>query len=198
MKPPKSLVSKKRPVNTYAELWHGSKILLERAQAEIRGSKWLWMASLTLTAFSLEAYLNHIGPKIYQSWEASLEKALSPESKLDLICELLKIDIPKDKRPRQTVTDLIKFRNNIAHGKTVTIEKSTIRDVDEYFEEFLGKRPLAVWEEYCTEENALRAREDIKEILTQIHERVNPENDPLFSTGIAEHSAKIINDSVSK
>jgi hypothetical protein len=60
MKPPKSLVSKKRPVNTYAELWHGSKILLERAQAEIRGSKWLWMASLTLTAFSLEAYLTGV------------------------------------------------------------------------------------------------------------------------------------------
>jgi hypothetical protein len=192
MKPQKALVSKKRPVNTYAELLHGSRILIERGQVELRGSKWLWMASLTLTAFSLEAYLNHIGPKIFQTWQDSLEKTLSPEGKLELICEVLKIDMPKDKRPRQTVTELIRFRNHIAHGKSVIIEKSTDHDVDQYLDEFLGKRPVAVWEEYCTERNALRAFDDVKEILKMIHDKANPENDPLFSMGIEECSAQIL------
>ena len=69
-RPPKAQVSKKRTVHTYAELWHGSRVLLERAQAEPKGSKWLWMGSLFLTAFSFEAYLNHIGPKVFECWES--------------------------------------------------------------------------------------------------------------------------------
>ncbi len=148
-KPQKAQVSKKKAVHTYAELWHGSRVLLERAQAEPKGSKWLWMGSLIFTAFSFETYLNHIGPKVFASWKVALEKALSPEGKLDVICEKLGVDLPNP--PRQTVCKLIKFRNNVAHGKTVYIEKESVPDVDQYLEEFLCKRPLAIWEKYCTE-----------------------------------------------
>ena len=102
----KAQVSKKRDVHTYAELWHGSGVLLERGQAELKGSKWLWMGSLILTAFSLEAYLNHIGPKIFACWKAALERPLSPEGKLDIICEKLGIDLHRGKRPRQTIKEL--------------------------------------------------------------------------------------------
>jgi len=99
------------------------------------------MGSLIFTAFSFEAYLNHIGPKIFSCWEAL--EILSPEGKLDIVCEKLQINIPKGNRPRQTVRELFKFRNNLAHGKTVTIEESSIPDVDQYFEQFFGERPLA-------------------------------------------------------
>jgi len=190
MKTPKAQVSKKRTVHTYAELWHGSKVLLERSQAEMKGSKWLWMGSLILTAFSLEAYLNHIGPIIFECWD-SLDR-LSPEGKLDIICEKLGINLDKGARPRQTVHELIKFRNNLAHGKTVPVPpENTIRDVDQYLDKFLGIRPLAVWEKFCTEKKAIRAREDIEKVLQLIHDKVNPENDPLFSTGVTLHSASI-------
>jgi hypothetical protein len=162
-KPPKAKISKKRNVHTYAESWHGSGILLERGQAEIKGSKWLWMGSLILTAFSFEAYLNHVGPKLFACWDAL--EILSPEGKLDIICESLGVVFLKDERPRQTVHDLIKFRNNLAHGKTVSIEENTVRDVDKYLDEFIGKRPLAIWEKYCTEKKALRARKDIEQIM---------------------------------
>jgi hypothetical protein len=185
----KAQVSKKRTVHTYAELWRGSRVLLERAQAEPKGSKWLWMGSLFLTAFSFEAYLNHIGPKVFECWD-TLE-VLSPESKLDVICEKLGINLARGERPRKTIHELIKFRNNLAHGKTVTVEENTIRDVDQYLDEFLGIRPLAVWEKYCTEENAIRAREDIEKVLRLIHDKVNPENDWLFFSGFTVHSASI-------
>ena len=188
-KPPKARVSKKRDVHTYAELWHGSRVLLERAQAEPKGSKWLWMGSLLLTAFSFEAYLNHIGPKVFECWDAL--EVLSPQGKLDIICESLGIIFLKDMRPHQTVHELIKFRNNLAHGKTVTVEENTHHDVDQYLDEFLGLRPLAIWEGYCTEKNAIRAREDTEIVLRLIHDKVKPENDPLFSFGISLHSASL-------
>ncbi len=188
-KPQKAHVSKKRTVHTYAELWHGSRILLERAQAEPKGSKWLWMGSLFLTVFSFEAYLNHIGPKVFECWD-SLEM-LSPEGKLDIICENLGIFFFKDKRPRQTIHELIMFRNKLAHGSTVDVEENTSRDVDQYLDEFIGIRPLAFWEEYCTEKNTIKAREDIENVLRLIHDKVKPENDFLFSFGMSLHSAKV-------
>jgi hypothetical protein len=189
-KPPKARVSKKRDVHTYAELWHGSRILLERGQAELKGSKWLWMGSLILTTFSFEAYLNHVGPKLFACWDI-FEKVISPEGKLSIVCEKLGMDLPKDKRPRQTVRKLIEFRNNLAHGKTVTIEDESNPDVNEYFEEFLGKHPLATWEEYCTEENALRAREDIKQIMEIIQKKAKPNNDALLGFGMYSASASL-------
>jgi hypothetical protein len=188
-KPPKAQVSKKRNIHTYAELWHGSKVLLQRGQAELKGSNLLWMGSLILTAFSLEAYLNHIGPKLFTCWKGL--EPLSPEGKFDVICEKLGIELPKDQRPRQTIKGLLRFRNNLAHGKTVTIEEETSVDADEYFEEFFSQRPLATWEKYCTEGKALKAREDIEQVMRLIHEKVCPGNDPLFGFGRCLASASL-------
>ena len=147
------------------------------------------MGSLLLTAFSFEAYLNHIGPEVFECWDAI--EVLSPEGKLDIICESLGIIFFKDKRPHQTVHELIKFRNNLAHGKTVTVEDNTNRNVDQYLDEFIGIRPLAIWESYCTEKNAIKARDDIEKVLQLIHDKVKPENDPLFSFGVSLHSASL-------
>ena len=44
-------------VITYAELWHTSRCLLEKGQAEAEGSFHQFMASLVFTPFTLEAYL---------------------------------------------------------------------------------------------------------------------------------------------
>jgi len=188
-RPPKAKVSKKRNVHTYAELWHGSWVLLERAKAEPKGSKWLWMSSLIFTAFSFEAYLNHIGPKLFACWDGL--EVRSPEGKFDVFCEKLGIALPKDQRPRQTIKETLRFRNNLAHGKTVTIEEEAIPDVDQYFEEFFGQRPLATWKKYCTERNALKAREDIKQVMQMIHEKAKPDNDPLFGFGMYSASASL-------
>jgi len=132
--------------------------------------------------------MNHIGPKVFACWNI-FEKAISPEGKLDVICERLKIVLAKNKRPRQTLRELINFRNKVAHGTTVLLKENITHDVDQYLDEFLGKRPLAIWEEYCTEENAVRSREDIEKILKLIHEKVKPKDDPLFGFGIYEASA---------
>lgn len=186
-------VTKKRRIHTYAELWRGSKVLLllAREQAEQKGSYWLWMGSLILTAFSFEAYLNHIGPKIFKSWKGALER-VPPKGKLDVVCEKLEIDLPKGKRPRKTVSWLFEFRNKLAHGRTETLEeKEALHHGDHYdLYEFLGKPPLTVWEKDCTEDNALRAQEDIQQVMELINEAM-PENEPLFDFGMYEASASM-------
>lgn len=189
-KPQKAKVSKKRDVHTYSELWHGSWVLLQRAQDEPKGSYWLWMGSLIFTAFSFEAYLNHIGPKLFACWPI-FEKVVSPEGKLDVVCERLGIELPRNKRPRQTVRDLFEFRNKLAHGRTVPLEEKQVLNVNQHFKKLFTEHLSTKWETYCTERNAHRAREDIKEIMGRIHDTAKPPNDPLFFSGLSEHSASL-------
>jgi len=191
----KARVSTTRTAHTYADLWHGSLVLLERAEAEAKGSFWVSMSSLLFTAFALEAYLNHIGQKLFTSW-ATLE-VLSPLGKLEVVCEKLGLSFPAGQRPRQSIDELFRFRNALAHGKTVTIpEPEQLKDIDEYLDEFVGQKPRTLWEKLSsTSAHAKRAREDVEQVIRALHEAANQENDPLFFTGMSSHSAKFEPDS---
>src|SRR4029453_16688882 len=86
-----------------------------------RGSSWQFLSSAVLTAFTFEAYLNHVGPQVIACW-ASLER-LPPQAKFELLCETLKVEFPegRGKRPLQTIDRLFEFRNNMAHGRSETL-----------------------------------------------------------------------------
>ena len=84
----KVVVTKERNVTTYAEMWHTSYCLLVKGQEELKMSVHQFRASLIFTAFTFEAYLNHIGAKIFSCWE-DLER-LSPKEKLNVIAERLR------------------------------------------------------------------------------------------------------------
>lgn len=189
----KARVSKTRNVNTYAALWHGSSVLLQHAETEAKGSLWVFMSSLLLTAFTFEAYLNHIGPKLFTSWQ--ILETLPPLGKLDVICEKLQLYFPAGKRPRQTINKLFKFRNALAHGKTVQIKKEQLKDVDEYLDQFIGEWPMTLWEKLSSKStHPKRAREDVKQVIFAIHDKVSTSNDPVFFTGMAYHSATVERD----
>lgn len=194
MRPPKAHVSKERSVNTYAELWHASNVLLAKAAADEKGSAWVLLASLTFTAFAFEAYMNHIGRTLFTSWD-TLE-SLPPIGKLDMVCEKLNLSFAASERPRQTVEELFRLRNLLAHGKTVRLVEQSQRDADEHLDKFLGERPLTLWEKLMSDErHAKRAREDTEKIIRQIHEAAKPLDDPLFFTGVGMHHASLVQDS---
>lgn len=67
-KPRKAIVTRKRNVRTYAELWRASKYLLDVGVREPRGSSYQFMSSAVLTAFAFEAYMNHVGETVLSSW----------------------------------------------------------------------------------------------------------------------------------
>src|ERR1700730_14011868 len=77
-------VKKERNVITYAEMWHTSLCLLERGQEQVKASTHQFRASLVFTAFTLEAYLNHVGRKLFDCWE-DLERLLRPQQESVLL-----------------------------------------------------------------------------------------------------------------
>lgn len=187
----KAKVSKERQVNTYAELWHASNVMLEKAKKDPKGSYYQLMASLIFTAFTLEAFLNHIGQSIFKCWN-DLEQ-LSPSRKLNLIAEKLEIERDNGKRPFQTVSKLFRFRNDVAHGKTVYLKSANqITVVDYKFNQHMQEFLQTPWENYCNLKNAKRAREDVEKICRIIHKASGITNDILFAFGLQVSSATLL------
>jgi len=181
-------VIKERDVRIHANLWHTSACLLERGRELERASFHQFMASLVFTAFTLEAYLNWLGSKLFPHWRY-LER-LKPKEKIALISGELKVSVDDSQRPWQTVTPLFGFRNDIAHGKPEAVKTKAVEPIDERLDEKLGQIPRTEWEKFCTCENAERAREDIEQILTILHDAANLK-DGLgpFAQGFISHSA---------
>lgn len=187
----KAEVSKERQVNTYTEMWHASYVMLDKAKKAPEGSYYQLMASLIFTAFTLEAFLNHIGQSIFKCWN-DLEQ-LSPTRKLNLIAEKLEIEKDDGKRPFQTVCKLFKFRNDVAHGKTVYLKsENQVRVVDYKFNQHMREFLQTPWENYCNLKNAERAREDVEEICRIIHKTSGITDDILFSFGMQVGSATLL------
>ncbi len=154
------------------------------------------MASLTFTAFTLEAYLNQIGPKLLACWP-DLERPLSPLKKLALLSELVGVKIDYGVvGPHQTIKRLFNFRNDIAHLKPELkplVKNETLTLTSEALDSRMGDFLEPEWQQYRTEENAIRAREDVEQIIKELHLKANIE-EPVFSQGLQLSSAKVVAD----
>jgi|SRR5438105_376654 len=190
---PKVVITKERTIHTYAELWHASHCVLQSGRTVAEGASWQFLSSLVLTAFSFEAYLNHVGAKTFECWE-DLDR-LPPLAKLELLTEALGVKFPNGTgaRPLQTVSKLFNFRNAIAHGRTSEIKyKPVTVDLTKYEKEY--RAPLLTdWEQLIqSEEFALRAREDVEEVMRIVQSGRKDSTDNLFTTGTGSYGATLI------
>jgi hypothetical protein len=187
-------VEKSRIVNTYAELWHGSNVLLSKAKATEDGAHWVSMASLILTAFALEAFLNHLGARVFGTW-ADME-SLRPLQKLSVLCERLGVSFDTGTPPYQTLKTLVRFRNALAHGKTEKLSPPPTHHNAESVAAIMNSdRVLTDWERLCTSEYAERARKDLEEVVEQLHKAAKITDESPFMMGLGMRSASLVNDS---
>ncbi|OPZ85993.1 MAG: Modification methylase BamHI [bacterium ADurb.Bin429] len=163
--------SMKRTVIAYSELWHTSYVLLQKGIEDEQGSHHLFTASIIFTAFTLEAYFNHVGSKIFPAkcW-SSLERS-RPQQKLDVISEHLNIPVDYGIRPWQVMRTLYPVRNDIAHAKTTVVSGSSVMPYDEYGRS-LPELLLDKWQQYCTQSQALIVRDDVEKIVFAIYEAI--------------------------
>ena len=182
-------ISKERNVRTYAEMWRTSRFLLQKGTKIEKGSPHQFIASLVFTAFTLEAYLNHIGQEIFNSW-SGLEW-LAPKDKLNIIAEKIGLEINYGERPWQVMKDLFGFRNDIAHGKSITVKETVTISAQKFNDEGIHNWAKTRWEKYCTENNAKRARKDVSKIILCLHNTAGINESP-FQTGMQMESAKIL------
>ena len=191
-KRPKIVVTKERTIHTYAELWHASSCLIAKVEEHPPGSAWQYLSSIVLTAFSFEAYLNHVGSSEIACWEG-LER-LSPLSKMQLLAEFLKVQVPgtSGTRPLQTLGKLLAFRNTIAHGKSGELKYGPVAHAIENYEQEYHAPLLADWEQLIQSSDfALRVRYDVEQIMRAIQNGRGPGAENLFTTGLGHSSASL-------
>ena len=149
------------------------------------------MASLIYTAFTMEAYLNHIGEQIFGCWD-DLD-GLSPRKKLNVIAEKLMVGKDDGKRPFQTLKKLLDFRDDVAHGKTIFLKtESEIRIVNSGLDDYMHKSLETEWEKYCTQDNAKLASEDVESIMSKFRKALNRSDDDLFFPPVRDSIATLI------
>ncbi len=191
-KPRKARVTKQRDVRIHAELWHTANCLLDAGQKEATGSAHQFRASLVFRAFYLEAFLNWLGPHILPHWKY-LER-LNPKEKLDLLNGLIGVTPDYASPPWQIVKDLFTFRNTLAHGKPESVKTESLEDIDDILDRKLGEAAKTQWEQFGTEANAVKAKEDVQRIAELLYKTANVQHDGLrgpFAFGSQIHSAHL-------
>lgn len=164
-------VERKRVVNTYVEMWSTSWAMLKVGSENAEGSYYQFMGSLVFTAFSFEAFLNHVGADIFpdRTWKC-IERA-NVDDKLAAVSEKLGVVVDRGRRPWSILKDLFRYRNDIAHGKSIKnhskVDIIAMDDLNALAVEFLPTR----WEEFVSAENARRAREDVEGMVTELVEK---------------------------
>jgi hypothetical protein len=96
--------------------------------------------------------------------------------KYDILCEELKLCPDFSILPYQTVKNVFKFRNAIAHGKT-KVAKVNNKKIDSQ-DNLFNHTPRVWWEKFSTLENAKRAEEDISRIIMVLHSASGQKDDP--------------------
>jgi hypothetical protein len=190
----KAVVTKSRDVRIHAELWHTANCLLRAGQKEHKGSAHQFRGSLVFRAFALESFLNWLGYNLVPHWKY-LER-LKPREKLDLLTDLIHVTPDYGSRPWQIVKELFDFRNEIAHGKPENLTSETLEDVDDDLDTKLGEHIQADWEKFCTEQNAVKAKEDVEKITSLLYSTsgvANKQSGPKapFAFGFHTHGATI-------
>ncbi|HEV8034310.1 hypothetical protein [Yoonia sp.] len=113
------------------------------------------MAALVFAAFSVEAKVNFVGFKVLENgWP---ERANLRE-KIDLLLRVLPLDFEWGNRPLQTIADLKRFRDTLAHGKPEIIDKTEISNVEPEVWDALKSQ----WEKRVSREFVNLCREDEK------------------------------------
>ena len=189
----KLVVRRQRPVHSYAELWHASHCVLEVGLREPRGSSWQFLSSAVLTAFSFEAYLNHIGPQTVEDWPAKERFAMW--SKFKILRKALGATFPRGRsvRPLKTIAELFAFRDSLAHGKSLELKvekEQSLAEFEKEHSDLVGSQLRTDWESRVrTSAFAERAREDVEVVIRALDAARKDNRDILFNSGFGSHSA---------
>lgn len=187
----KIIFEKERQVNTYAHMWHTALILRKTSRNAGKDTLHMNRACLVFIAFSMEAFLNHVGHLFVNSFDSfdSFER-LKIKEKILILSRNIGFNVDFGHRPWQIVKPLFSFRNDIAHGKTtpspIEIRKEIFLEQTDSFQKIGDKlrkvQILTPWEKFCTEKNIERAMDDVRQIFKTISKAAEIEDD-LFIGG---------------
>jgi hypothetical protein len=165
--------------NTYAYCWIAASRAVKLAEARPPGYLYHCMTAGVFAAFAVEAFLNHIGQMKVRDW-STLERRLGPREKLVLLRQVVCWSFDEGKRPYQGLRNMLRLRDSLAHGKTVTVNEDVV--VAQLPSDDV-RWPEPDWKRLCTAPSVKRMVEDAEAIIRDLAKQSGIARDPLASTG---------------
>lgn len=178
--------------NTYVSLYANASIALDEAIKIKDGQFYKTMTSLIFTAFTIEAYVNHMLKDKSKNWKET-EKHTSLEKVYELY-DILGINLDKSKRPIQSLQRMFDFRNMLAHGKTDTVIKrfKIKKNIQNISQKDLIDNSKSKWEKLNTLENSKIFFADMEYVIKLLHKEIEPEVEPFQLISSSGGNAQVI------
>jgi hypothetical protein len=165
--------------NTYVYCRIAARDALKKAQEKQQGWFYFAMMAGVFAAFTVEGYLNHLGQKRVRDW-SELERKLGPREKLLLLRDMLHLSVDMARRPFQTLRDMLRLRDALAHGKTLTVPSdSVVGDPDDE----TARYPQPGWKQLCSLRSIERMVEDAEKMVRHLCAESGSKRDPFVSPG---------------
>lgn len=174
-------------VRTFAYLNRGAKHFLQNAEETELGKYYNLMGSMLFCAFSLEAYVTHLGKLLLINDWKYFEK-LNPNGKLRLLDRTLKLDIDYSKPPFSVFPDIFDYRKKIVHGKTEKVTEPTIKKHKKFPVEFEAK-----WQKITNKTTANRFVENTGLMMNWLYVNTKIDKLPPDYFGMSSYSEKFRN-----
>ena len=177
-----------RTTNTYAFLYEGARRAIEKAEAEQEGQFYEVLNTLVLSAFTIEAYLNHLVDKVSDfAPHLILQKDLGQKSvwvKYKILRQACNLGSGGLEAQYPALAEALQFRNKMAHGRTETIHFNENIDADEPPCSTTIASPE--WQSFAVLSNAQLVFNQMKEMVTELHKAAGIGSFPfnLLGTGL--------------
>lgn len=113
-----------REIRTYAYLHSSADWAVEQAEAAEDREMFPSMHALLASIFSLEAFLNHIGPKYFpETWNVKGSGLQSPTEKLGSILSRLGIEKSTLQKEYDDFALVVRVRDDLVHGRTSEVSQ---------------------------------------------------------------------------
>jgi hypothetical protein len=165
---------------TFVQMHTGAKHMFQLAEANENGQLYTLVSSLVFSAFTMEAYLNHLGKLRNKDWD-EVERKLPKLEKYKMFCKVAKLKVNLNVRPYLTLVRLFQFRDQMAHGKTTADEIAFELEAE-------GKKipHLKVendWQSFAKITHASEAIHDVEHMVKELHVALGYPGNPFARSG---------------
>jgi hypothetical protein len=159
-------------------LWNRCKRAFQDAEKS-KELEYLYLNSMLLCAFTIEACLNHLIMHKYPGDWRKYERSHSPDEKLDKLSKICGSTIDKGRRPFQSFKKIFNLRHAIVHAKPEHISEEFDYDLEKFLEpNELPPIPKSAWEKLLTPRDARLFLDHTEEMIDQLFKLCGIVDDP--------------------
>lgn len=184
---PKYKVEQQRTVFTHSLLFEAALTAIKTGRGSTSGSLYNYMHALISAAFALEAYLNFAGQSSLPFW-SSIDR-ISTENKLKVLCVQAGTTVDFSKRPYQSVKELWRVRNFLAHARVQSAKDEWVQEEPTVSG---SDYPLVDLEKMCSEQPATRMVQDVETVIRHLHVSLGLQGGELGSLGQGSGSISLL------